>query len=326
MPRQFLQLILFLALFLGATQESRAFTQFAKFVPDTTARYSELILDEFGRPRLQLGGDMGSTNPIDHSISFTYDANGNVLTVKEGTATLTRTYDSMNRPVSYTNNRGETIGYQYNANGQLWKLIYPGNRVVTYEYNKANRLKTVTDWTGRKLTYTWDKNGNNTKIVRANGSTTLTTRVNTYDAAGRLTNYEEYTNKSLNIITTALTYDADGRLTKRVRNPVLQESFYLPVTDTNTQTYDADNRLTVFNGASVTHDNDGNMTSYGYIPYPGFVGPIPPNQKTTYTYDNACRVAIIVFQIFRETPIILFHIPIFLTSLCTLETFTRADQ
>ena len=44
--------------------------------------------------------------------------------------------------------------------------------------------------------------------------------------------------------------------------------------------YDIDNRLTLFNGATVAHDADGNMTS----------GPLLGSTAVTYTYDAANRL------------------------------------
>ena len=49
---------------------------------------------------------------------------------------------------------------------------------------------------------------------------------------------------------------------------------------TRTMTYDDDNRLLTFNGQSVVHDNDGNMTS----------GPLTNNTLTTCVYDARNRL------------------------------------
>jgi len=91
-------------------------------------------------------------------ITYTYDANGNVLTVSEvpkasekeqstedgedsensqssvSANTITRTYDALNRVKTYTDAKGNTIGYAYDEFGNLTKLTYPNGKTVTYTF------------------------------------------------------------------------------------------------------------------------------------------------------------------------------------------------
>jgi len=50
--------------------------------------------------------------------------------------------------------------------------------------------------------------------------------------------------------------------------------------EAQTVTHDADNRIATFNGVTVTHDEDGNMTS----------GPLNSSGAVTYTYDARNRL------------------------------------
>ena len=86
------------------------------------------------------------------TISFNYDNGDNPLTITEGAAVLTRTFDNMGRVETYTDAAGNTIEYEWDKNGRLIKLTYPDNREVTYTYDRHNRLKTVTDWANRITT------------------------------------------------------------------------------------------------------------------------------------------------------------------------------
>ena len=43
------------------------------------------------------------------SVSYTYDANSNVLTVTDSHGTLTRTFDALNRVLSYTDTYGKIV-------------------------------------------------------------------------------------------------------------------------------------------------------------------------------------------------------------------------
>ena len=63
----------------------------------------------------------GTTDPVG-TISFTRDADGRVLTVVEGSKTLTRGYDALGRLTSYTDGDGNVIGYAYDYIGRLTQL------------------------------------------------------------------------------------------------------------------------------------------------------------------------------------------------------------
>ena len=200
------------------------------------------------------------------TISYTYDANDNVLTVKETvgnaaeaagakTTTITRTYDKLNRVTSYDDGRGNTVSYQYDILGNLVTLTYPNGKDVNYTYDKNGNILTMTDWEGRKTAYSYDENGRLVKTARANG--TVETR--TYDKAGRLTvildrkgdtetNHQEYT------------YDSSGNITE-VKQLCEGELNFTGAASAR-MTYDKNNRLLTYNGGEVRYDKDGNMT-YG---------------------------------------------------------------
>jgi RHS repeat-associated protein len=211
------------------------------------------------------------TDPVG-MIDFDYDDNGNVETVTEGAAVLSRQWDALNRPESYTNARGETIGYQYYDNGLLWKLTYPGDRVVTYTYYPTNRLHTVTDWNSRTTIYVWDDAGRLSTITRPNG----VVRTNVFDDANRPTRIYERDGAGRLLVYFKYEYDNDGQLTSRYRLP-RPKTFALPPF---TATYDADNRIETWNGLNIVHDDDGNMTT----------GPLSAAGLVTYAYDARNRL------------------------------------
>src|SRR5256886_6363013 len=79
------------------------------------------------------------TDPVGTS-SYTYDQNNNLLTHTENGKTITRAYDELNRLTSYTDENNNTIGYQYDNNGNLTRLTYPGgSKYVNYGYDSNNR-------------------------------------------------------------------------------------------------------------------------------------------------------------------------------------------
>lgn len=241
-----------------------------------------------------MGRITGYTAP-EGSVSFHYDANGNVLTVTDSNGTITRTYDALNRITSCTDTYGKIIRYEYDAVGNLSKLIYPDNTAVTYTYDADHNLTRVTDWANRVTAYTYDANNRIVGVTKPDGSTTVTVYDNkqrvvstvektaddtvitgfeyTYDDLSRIVEEKVLANSTK----ICYTYDGLSRVTARTikklsDNSILASETYaydaagniLDAPDSCFQ-YDTNNRLTVFNDNQVTHDPDGNMLSNGSL-------------------------------------------------------------
>lgn len=192
------------------------------------------------------------------TITYTYDKNGNILTVSDKTGTISRTYDCMNRVTEMTDNNGNTVKYTYDELGNRISITYPGGETVRYAYNKNGTIKTVTDPQGKQTLYTYDDNGNLTETKRADGSKETCT----YNLAGQLVELTDETAAGNTINHYTYTYDGRGNITNIT-------GMTNPHTDAETltsavMTYDADNRLTTYNGKEIKYDADGNMT-YGCL-------------------------------------------------------------
>jgi RHS repeat-associated protein len=143
----------------------------------------------------------------------------------------------------------------------------------TLYYDGLNRLTNVTDWAGRQTTNTYDLGSELTTVARPNG----TVRTVAYDAAGETTNIvERYATGAMAIEYIAMHWNTAGRTDWEFVAPLPHP--YTP--PSRTMTCDGDNRLTNFNGSSVTIDNNGNMT----------YGPGTNNAFSTYTYDARNRL------------------------------------
>lgn len=117
------------------------------------------------------------TDPVG-TVAFTRDADGRVLTTSENGKSLTRVYDSAGRVTSYTDGSGNVFGYQYDLDGRLTQLTYPGGKTVSYAYDASGRLLTVTDWASRVTSYSYDSDGRVTRLQRPNGSVQKAKAVN----------------------------------------------------------------------------------------------------------------------------------------------------
>jgi RHS repeat-associated protein len=103
-----------------------------------------------------------------NTSAFSYDANGNVLTVKNDlNETTTFTYDiSNNTLTSVTDPRGNTTQFVYDADTkkELRSIRKPLGGTTNYTYYANGLVKTITDPTGNTVTYSYDVNGNIIKI------------------------------------------------------------------------------------------------------------------------------------------------------------------
>ncbi|MGH8017276.1 MAG: RHS repeat-associated core domain-containing protein [Opitutaceae bacterium] len=211
------------------------------------------------------------------TAGLTYWENG---LPKEATETISgaartsyRGYDRLNRLVEYRDGEGNTLRYSYYPDNRLKTITYPdGVKTVTYTYDDFGRLKTVTDWANRTTTYHYDAASRLERIDRPNN----TKRELAYTDANELRQVTERAANGSVIWFTRLTRDDDSRITDRFVRPAAA-AFTPPI---DTMTFDADNRIATFGGATVVHDDDGNMTS----------GPLPSGTTATYSYDARNRL------------------------------------
>ena len=228
--------------------------------------------DEVGRVTRFTTGGPGLIVP---DIYFEYDDNGNLTTVStksfndfEPVPQLTRTYDALDRMTSYTDAKGNTVGYEYDSVGNLAALIYPDGKRVSYAYDAADRLTRITDWANRHTDYTWNSNNRLTRVDFPNG----THREMEYDLSGRVLVRKDIDASGQVIVAYRYSYDAAGQMDAEQVDGAAPADY---VAQPATMTYDNLNRLATFNGSATTFDADGNMTN----------GPLG-SQFQDYFYDH----------------------------------------
>jgi RHS repeat-associated protein len=162
-----------------------------------------------GRLQSLQSGIAADTDSL-QSLSYSYDAGGNVLSITDykagGTQTQTFTYDALDRLVSAvaSGGTGGTYGLQnYTYHPDTGNLA--SNAGITYTYGDSAHKHAVTG-TSNGNSYSYDANGNQTS--RRVGGITYTL---IYDAENRLVQIKRGSN-----IQATYTYDGDGNRVKTV--------------------------------------------------------------------------------------------------------------
>ena len=171
-----------------------------------------------------------------------------------------------------TDEASQTVAHRYYPSGAKAKTIYPGGTEngtghVEYTYYPDGKLWKVIDklsstTTPRTTIYTYFPDGRLHTLTRPNG----TVRTITYDDTGRPQTLTER--------------DATGKLLHFAKhqfypNDSLRHRYTLPNAPAAspapeiTLTYNADNQISTYNGQSLYHDADGNLT---LMPLPGIPG------------------------------------------------------
>jgi YD repeat-containing protein len=104
------------------------------------------------------------TNALGHvTVIGAYDSHGRPLSITDPNGLVTTmTYHPRGWITSRTVG-GETTSYQYDAAGQLARVIMPDSSYVHYTYDAAHRLTRLQDGLGNKIAYTLDAMGNRLK-------------------------------------------------------------------------------------------------------------------------------------------------------------------
>jgi RHS repeat-associated protein len=217
------------------------------------------------------------TDALNHTVSYTYDADGNTLTVTNTLGTTTFTYNSLGQILTGTDSIGRIATYAYDVKGNLVSAKDALNNETTFAYGQHGLLQTVTDARQKVTSFSYDSHGNLTqKMDAANNATAFT-----YDARNRPVSRTDALNH-----TSSVEYDQVGRI-KKVIAP--DSTFY-------TYAYNLAGRRT-----GVT-DARNNTTSYGYDSADRLTSIMNADNKvTTFSYDLMSNLLSVTDALNRTT-------------------------
>lgn len=234
--------------------------------PDSNLRFSY-----DGADRLASAATTGSPNQPDVTIDYTYDNNGNRLTMTDSlTGTTNYLYDTLNRITTITSPANQIVNFGYDALSRRINTTLPNGVTTDFAYDPNSRLTSLQHKLGltalSDFSYTYDTVGNRTVMNTTRSGLTV--------------------NSSLNYV-----YDNIYQLTQATRPLPAQpdETFnYDPLGnrlqrdgETTNSTIGQANRLLDDTAYTYSYDNNGNLIQKTDK---------ATNETTDYTYNTEDRL------------------------------------
>lgn len=186
-------------------------------------------------------------------VSYEYDKDGNVTTMKDGTGTTKYVYDQLNRLTEVENGNKQVVKYEYNLGEEQTKITYPNGKSVTRAFDKAGRLEKVTDWLSGEAKFAYDRNSQLKTTTFPSGSTNKDEYE--YNNADQLT---KTTMKKSTETLASLSYTRD-----KVGQVETETQTGLPGGEKTEYVYDKKSRLTKAGATSYEYDAADDPTKLG---------------------------------------------------------------
>lgn len=232
---------------------------------DRRGNSTEYRYDSLNR-RTFIGYGVTPSGAYQSTISYTYSGGGcncgsgtggrPTKIVDSVSGTITRSYDAFDRLASETTPQG-TVSYTYDAAGGMTSMTVAGQPTVNYSYDDGNRLTGITQGaSGVGISY--DAVNRRTSLTLPNGVVVNYTYSDTSQLKG-----VTFKKGATEIGALDYGYDAGGRRTT-VGGTYARTG--LPLSFTAALYNDA-NRLTQRGTATLTYDDNGNLTHDGASSY-----------------------------------------------------------
>jgi RHS repeat-associated protein len=223
---------------------------------------------------------VGYSGSSAHSVTYTYEANGNRVAMSDASGTSSYSYDPFGELVSTTNGASKTVSYTYDSLGDEISVTYPlgsgatwaTTPTVTYGYDQAGHLTSVTDFNGNtsaignsadglptsmtlggsgdEVSTSYDATDSPSAIALTQGSTTLLGFSYSRSPSGAIDSETDTPSSSLSPADYG--YDSLSRVTQMTPGSSSALNY----------TYDASSNLTELpSGATTAYDDSGELTS-----------------------------------------------------------------
>jgi RHS repeat-associated protein len=237
------------------------------------------------------------------NVKYTYNPDGAVASMTDGTGMTTYSYDSLQRLTSETNGAGQQVSYGYDLNGNATSITYPNGKSVTRAFDSDGRLSSVTDWLGNTTAFGYDADSNLTGITFPSATTNADTY--SYNDADQMTGVT-MTQGSSTLASLSYIPDNAGLLSSEAQTglpgPAATSYGYttlnqLASAGPSNYTYDKADNVTQLDGSTgYTYDVANELTgspagTYSYDKLGERTGLTPSGSGTnTYGYDQAGRL------------------------------------
>ncbi len=252
--------------------------------------------------RLTTVSTAGSPNQPAVTVRYTYDKNGNRLTLGDPTGTDTYRYDALNRLTSVTSPSGAAT-YAFDALSRRTSVTLPNGTQTTYTYDPASQVTnilhkiTATSATINKADYVYNPVGNRTSLTDKRGAQAFG-----YDTLDRVTSashpllvtpqsfaYDPVGNRtttgSLYNVGNQLTEDANFTYTYDLNGNLTRKTFKVSGNHID-YTYDAENRLIKVEEFAAGATTPGATSTYRYDGFGRRIEKIGNGITRRYVYDG----------------------------------------
>ena len=209
--------------------------------------------------------------------SFEYDADGNVVSMSDGTGKSSFLYDQLGRLTRSQDGHGALVEYSYDLGEQQTGIVYPNGKAISRTYDAAGRLESISDWLGGTTSFGYDADSNLTGVAFPVASGNVDEYA--YDRASRMSS-AKFKKGSETLASLSYVRDALGQVEKEVR-------IGLPGPPEVAYGYDQNNRLTAAGTASFEYDAADNLTKgMGSTNTYDAASQLQTGTAATYTYDK----------------------------------------
>jgi RHS repeat-associated protein len=208
-------------------------------------------------------------------VQYSYDLRGlkTASQYNDGSHTITNGYDGLGR-LTQTTAAGRTLRYTYDAAGNVTDTAWPDGFHVTTQYDSYGRPTQILENGTQSLAkYTYDALNRRTQVDLGNGTRTEVA----YDSQGGLSNLNHRFTSSDEDWLASFTRNQLGEI-KQTSVTTRQYARPSTVWEGSFKTNALSQYTTAWNGAQLTYDRNGNLTSEGVWTY-------------SYDLDNRLKTA-----------------------------------